>query len=346
MNKGPFRTNDSGDAKYRRLSTGFAAARLGRLLAALLFFAIPPMHAMGAHRVVLAEDFTATWCGGCQLAGPALSTLLDNYPNDIVAFECHQNDDYATPWGTNRYGNYYHFGVLPTVAFDGATAVVGVGSWNTQDYYNHYVNALNARRNAPTNVLVDVSATPAGWLTFDVTTTVSLEAGGTAQYVRISLAQARDHWPTNPSHSRNTFQDIVEDGTIRWLRPGESVDIHSSVTLEQWQMQHLEDVKMIAWAQPRSSFEVYNAVQYSMDSPRTGDFDEDGDVDGNDFLVWQQGGSPNGATSSDLARWQDHFGEGAGASAFASAVPEPASALLAMLGLGWLAATRRRRRTA
>ena len=73
-----------------------------------------------------------------------------------------------------------------------------------------------------------------------------------------------------------------------------------------------------------------------------GDFDGDGDVDGNDFLVWQRGGSPNGATSGDLAEWQNHLGEGVGASAAASAVPEPTSTLLMLLGLGWFAAVRRR----
>jgi hypothetical protein len=64
-----------------------------------------------------------------------------------------------------------------------------------------------------------------------------------------------------------------------------------------------------------------------------GDFDEDGDVDGNDFLVWQRGGSPNGATSGDLTEWQDNFGESVGATAAASAVPEPAGTLLMLLGI-------------
>ena len=62
-----------------------------------------------------------------------------------------------------------------------------------------------------------------------------------------------------------------------------------------------------------------------------GDFDGDGDVDGNDFLVWQRGDSPNGTTSGDLAEWQNHFGEGVGAMAAVSAVPEPTAYSLAAL---------------
>ena len=39
-----------------------------------------------------------------------------------------------------------------------------------------------------------------------------------------------------------------------------------------------------------------------------GDFDEDGDVDGQDFLIWQRGGSPNPLTPEDLAIWQENYG--------------------------------------
>ena len=54
-----------------------------------------------------------------------------------------------------------------------------------------------------------------------------------------------------------------------------------------------------------------------------GDFDGDGDVDGNDFLVWQRGA----ATPADLALWQGNYGA-PNSSAAAGAVPEPTSVLL------------------
>ncbi|QDT73155.1 hypothetical protein [Lacipirellula limnantheis] len=56
-----------------------------------------------------------------------------------------------------------------------------------------------------------------------------------------------------------------------------------------------------------------------------GDFDADGRVDGADFLVWQRGESPAGATASDLALWQANFGAAAPLAAVAAAVPEPAT---------------------
>jgi hypothetical protein len=68
----------------------------------------------------------------------------------------------------------------------------------------------------------------------------------------------------------------------------------------------------------------------------SGDFDNDRDVDGSDFLAWQRIPS-----ISDLADWQANFGTTPGVVAATSAVPEPASVLLLALAA---AALRRRER--
>jgi len=84
------------------------------------------------------------------------------------------------------------------------------------------------------------------------------------------------------------------------------------------------------------------------------DFDGDGDVDGSDFLTWQRGLGLTGQTNNDngdadasgivdaadLAAWKGQFGAAVGA---AGAVPEPATAGLALLGIFGLAAMRRKR---
>ena len=78
------------------------------------------------------------------------------------------------------------------------------------------------------------------------------------------------------------------------------------------------------------------------------DFDDDGDVDGIDFLTWQRGtpvpgfatkseGDANGdgyVNDLDLGIWQDQFGPGGAEAAAVASVPEPATLLLlAMVGL-------------
>ncbi len=72
-----------------------------------------------------------------------------------------------------------------------------------------------------------------------------------------------------------------------------------------------------------------------------GDFDCDGDVDGEDFLLWQQGGSPNPLSASDLADWEANYGA-ATLSASSTAVPEPSSLILAILAQAGLFSCSRR----
>jgi len=71
--------------------------------------------------------------------------------------------------------------------------------------------------------------------------------------------------------------------------------------------------------------------------PLAGDFDADGDVDGADFLKWQR----DGLSESELVSWETNFGNAPGSQAALSAVPEPAS--LGLLIIGVIAGLVRRR---
>ena len=57
-------------------------------------------------------------------------------------------------------------------------------------------------------------------------------------------------------------------------------------------------------------------------NPSLGDFDEDGDVDGSDFLQWQRGFNVS-TNTDDLTDWQDNYGIGIPVAAALSSEPEP-----------------------
>jgi hypothetical protein len=87
-------------------------------------------------------------------------------------------------------------------------------------------------------------------------------------------------------------------------------------------------------AEAASDVLVSNPSPLLDEGAEDGDFDDDGDVDGNDFLVWQRGGSPNPLSSADLNIWKASFGTTA--TAVAASVPEPEALALLMLAVaGW-----------
>ncbi len=85
---------------------------------------------------------------------------------------------------------------------------------------------------------------------------------------------------------------------------------------------------------------VYRLVA---DPTNPGDFDGDGDVDGTDFLTWQRGESPGGATAADLAEWQTCIGTIYSSTASAEPVPEPGTLLLMLAGAVFWGETGRKR---
>jgi len=67
--------------------------------------------------------------------------------------------------------------------------------------------------------------------------------------------------------------------------------------------------------------------------PTDGDFDFDQKVDGFDFLMWQRGESPNPLSTTDLAAWEANYGAVAPLAATSTAVPEPATGIMLLIGM-------------
>ena len=72
------------------------------------------------------------------------------------------------------------------------------------------------------------------------------------------------------------------------------------------------------------------------------DFDNDGDVDGYDFLIWQRGGTIPPLGTAELVLWQTKYGSNMPLTASAHAVPEPTTWILIALAVAGGNLTRRR----
>ena len=88
-----------------------------------------------------------------------------------------------------------------------------------------------------------------------------------------------------------------------------------------------------------SSFGGFDAFLMKIsDIPNSsrGDFDQDGDVDGRDFLAWQRGETGNPTSAADFEEWQANFGaRHIPLVALATTVPEPAGYSLILLTSMW-----------
>jgi thiol-disulfide isomerase/thioredoxin len=103
-----------------------------------------PLIAATQQKVVVAEDFTATWCQYCPGAARGLDQLDDEQDSRLVVIAYHASGDpfYLIDYSTR--GSYYGVSGIPTVVIDGSQQVVG-GSYGG-NMYSQYLPIFNARK--------------------------------------------------------------------------------------------------------------------------------------------------------------------------------------------------------
>ena len=167
----------------------------------------------------------------------------------------------------------------------------------------------------------------------------------TETWTQMVVEYVVDDDPADPGNTVAPWSIGLDDFTVADVE-----DVRLGFYVGDWSVRDYTDGG--SWWMDNLLFEVFadqaaaDALDPAIANPAPveglpGDFDVDGDVDGNDFLVWQQDESPDPVALGD---WKSNFGMTTSAVAL-SAVPEPSTALLTIFSLLCLGrrATRHRR---
>jgi hypothetical protein len=237
--------------------------------------------AQAADRMVICEEFTATWCGPCIQTGLAMSAILDDpaYDNKFTLLQIHITDIYQIPWGnTRRY--FYNITAIPTTEMDGVIRRVGSG-----DKFI-YMPQIDSRLAVPTDVVVKVTPQGISGPTYRVLVDVSVEQGGVGKDMRVHAAQVLDYYPAG-DHHRHCLMWAQTLGDVN-VQPGQSTQLSAELTLDAQSYDNQDRVRFIAFVQqPTDSYpaEVYNAAEAVLKGGIDGDLNGDGCVDLTDLAI-------------------------------------------------------------
>lgn len=238
---------------------------------------------------------------------------------DLVTVTDFETDEGYFKWSTSFSGSNQGIGSASTANRVTSEAQEGVGSqeifingdpngW----FYRHLSGLSTPVADPSTNLALSATGSLGFWLKTD-------DPGLTVQ-IAVDDPSTGD---------RGVSQDVVADGQWHlyewnldddsqweaWFN-GDGIITGSTVTIDSIQFRGAGD----------ATFYLDSVAHNPSGSlmPLPGDFDNDGDVDGEDLARWEANfGTNGGADGADLLVWQQQFISGVGLLAASQAVPEP-----------------------
>lgn len=118
------------------------------IAAVLVILLVVAVELYASQRVVVAEDFTGTWCQYCPAAANGLEQLHEETGDSLLVLAYHYGDPYQT---TETYNRIVYYGDMipgyPTVIFDGLDSMVGSsGSGAAYTNYDYYRPIFDAHK--------------------------------------------------------------------------------------------------------------------------------------------------------------------------------------------------------
>ncbi len=185
-----------------------------------------------------------------------VSGLINEYGEDgsdpdlhdtFAVMYTHVGDDgYDTAWGNAR-ATFYSVDGIPDFHYDGLW-----DAWPIDSYESKFLS----RQPTSTDVTIELGGQEVESPTYEVDARICIEEGGTGKTLRIYMVQVLDYWPASPTYYRNCVKqaaDPLGSEPDITLAPGECQDVVKTFTFDTDSMNHVEDIKIIAWAQEPGS---------------------------------------------------------------------------------------------
>lgn len=183
-------------------------------------------------------------------------------PDALVALWLHRSDGYQTPWGDWRKSVFYHYGYIPYTVIDGFI-VSSTGLFQTH---------IDTRLAVPTDITIDIGATPVDTSTYVVTINVCVEAQGATTTMNAHLLDVLDYIPTSASWYRNCVRQGFQLGSIT-VAPGTCLGVQQQLTFDAVSLGSPENIGLAAFVEQPLAIgpgEVYQSQWAKWPLPATG----------------------------------------------------------------------------
>jgi len=165
--------------------------------------------------------------------------IAEDYPERFAPLTMHvTGDPWTIPWSQNRLDVFYsQAGLTPTFMVDAL--------WDCQlADYRYYVEQQLSQ---PTDVTLELTASPVGGSAWDVTARICLEGSG-SRPLRVYTAATLDEHPDLQRYSTNLLMQKPFESDIS-LASGECQNVTSRINFDSVSMANSSSIVVIAWAQ-------------------------------------------------------------------------------------------------
>jgi hypothetical protein len=289
-----------------------------------------------------------------------------NAPQTNVLFSWETPDNPGTPeneqlegWGLGASGSPGHNRSITTVGVtDGASAMrIGTGlngfTWGSQVTFGNQTQVTQLADSFEKAIRVEADVTFTGGGASTTYFSFFMHISGAGHFFQSPASQFNDIQNLGVGESKTiTIQFSMDDfrdanGTLRQVGLDGATSLAIGIGTNEGALNNVN-----------ISVDKLRVISEQAVAVETGDFNDDGIVNGADFLIWQRGfgvgsgaslgqgdGNGDGAVNNlDLAIWNAQYGT-PGSAVSAAAVPEPTAGLLAavalLAGVGLRGKTRR-----